>query len=238
MNQTVMVVAPHPDDESIGCGGTICLHREHGDRLHIVFLTSGERGIDGVSGETARSIRESEAKKAGEVLKVKRIDFLRLPDLGLSEDIELGAQRLWGILEAQPPDVIYLPHPDESHPDHQAALPIVRAALARFSDRSKLPELRLYEVWSPMTRYDWCEDISLFIRQKLAAVRCYESQIRSFRYDRAIRGLNQYRGYMAAGSHYAEVFRWVDPNPSEGTRYQAMAGEGMTHEKMRYFQRG
>jgi len=74
-----------------------------------------------------------------------------------------------------------------------------------------------------MTRYEWCEDISLFMRQKLTAVRCYESQIRSFRYDRAIRGLNQYRGYMAAGSHYAEVFRWVDL--SEGTGYQSMAGE-------------
>lgn len=180
----------------------------------MVFLTSGERGVNGVSNGAARLIREAEAEKAGEVLRLDRMDFLRLPDQRLSDHIDSGAQLLHKILKWQLPSVIYLPHLDEAHPDHQAALPIVRAALAQVSGQRRTAELVFYEVWSPMTCYGWAEDISHFIRQKLRAVRCYESQLKSFRYDRAVRGLNQYRGSLAAGSRYAEVFRYA---PTEAT---------------------
>ena len=209
----VLVIAPHPDDESIGCGGTICLHAERRDRVIAVFLTSGERGIRGVSRETARSIRESEAEKAGEILMLHQLDFLRLPDLALSKNIEIGAQRLGEIIRLQSASLIYLPHPNEAHEDHQAALPIVRTALAQLPAQMKRPELRLYEVWSPMTVYGWAEDISRFIQPKLRAVRCYKSQLQTFSYDRAVCGLNQYRGALAARCRYAEVFQFAEPAP-------------------------
>jgi LmbE family N-acetylglucosaminyl deacetylase len=213
MPQSILVVAPHPDDESIGCGGTICLHHRQGDRVQAVFLTSGERGIADVSPETARAIRESEARAAGELLLLDRLDFLRLPDSEVAEHIESGASQVRAVLKALAPDVIYLPHPSEAHPDHQAALPLVRKALASSQVENGiapfLPELRVYEVWSPMTIHGWSEDISPFMRRKLAAVRCYQSQLRYFRYDRAVRGLNQYRGCLAARCRYAEVFQYV-----------------------------
>ena len=75
MPETVLIVAPHPDDEAIGCGGTICLHRQRGDRVHAVFLTSGERGLTGAAPEAARAIRESEARAAAGVLSLDRLDF-------------------------------------------------------------------------------------------------------------------------------------------------------------------
>lgn len=215
MAESVLVIAPHPDDEAIGCGGAVCLHRQRGDPVDVVFLTSGERGIEGVPAETARSIREAEAEAAGKVLRVGRIDFLRLPDLGLLENVEPAARQLVKVLAGQPPDLIYLPHPEESHPDHEAALPIVRAALAHLGRDKKLPELRGYEVWSPMTRYGWVEDVSAVFARKLRAVRCYRSQLVGFRYDRAARGLGQYRGVMAAGSRYAEAFLYLDPRAPE-----------------------
>lgn len=213
MAERVLVIAPHPDDEAIGCGGTIGLHRRRGDPVHVVFLTSGERGMTGLSDQAARSIREAEAEEAGRILGVGRIDFLRLPDLGLDRQIQPGSRQLRAILEAHPSDFIYLPHPEESHPDHEATLPIVREVLARLTDRSALPELRAYEVWSPMTRFDWVEDISQTMRQKLLAVRRYKSQLAVFRYDHAVRGLNRYRGILAGGSSYAEAFRYC---PSTG----------------------
>jgi LmbE family N-acetylglucosaminyl deacetylase len=209
VSEVVLVVAPHPDDEAIGCGGAVLLHRQRGERVHVAFLTSGERGIDGVAPEEVRSIRETEAARAAEVLDVERIDFLRLPDLGLLGAVEAGARRLGEVLKAQRPGLIYLPHPDEAHPDHQATLPLVRAALGGIPG-GPLPELRAYEVWTPMTRYNWPEDISSVMARKLRAVRCYQSQLRGFRYDRAVRGLNQYRGCLAARCRYAEVFQSLD----------------------------
>src|SRR5215468_4701649 len=140
MSQLVLVVAPHPDDESIGCGGTICLHRERGERVHIVFLTSGERGIDGVPAEMARRIREAEAAEALKVLEVARMDCLRLPDLGVAANWEEGVSRLAEILAAHPPDLIHLPHPEDGHPDHEATLPLVRSAVSQLC-RTEPPEL-------------------------------------------------------------------------------------------------
>jgi LmbE family N-acetylglucosaminyl deacetylase len=215
MPASVLVIAPHPDDEAIGCGGAICLHRQRGDAVRVVFLTSGERGIDGLAPDAVRTIREAEARHAADVLDVEGVEFLRLPDLGLGGAIEPGKRELGRILEQQAPDLIYLPHPDEAHPDHQAALPLVCAALACLDGRPALPELGAYEVWSPMGRHDWVEDISGFMARKLRAIRCYRSQLRTFRYDQAVRGLNRHRGVLAAGSRYAEAFRYVAPRPPE-----------------------
>jgi LmbE family N-acetylglucosaminyl deacetylase len=211
--ERVLVIAPHPDDEAIGCGGAVCLHRRRGDPVHVVILTSGERYTKDAPAETNRCLRETEAEQAGRVLDVQGMEFLRLPDLGLSEIIDRAADRLRPILDTRAPDVLYLPHPDESHPDHAAVLPIVRVALAGLSSGSRLPELRGYEVWSPLTCYHWVEDVSAVMAQKLRAVRCYRSQLGLFRYDDAVRGLNRYRGILGGGCRYAEAFVALDPRP-------------------------
>ena len=226
MAEAVLVVAPHPDDEAIGCGGVICLHRRRGDPVRVVFLTSGERGLKGVDEETARSVREAEAREAGKVLGVSGMDVLRLPDLGVADQRAVGARMLQQLLEAHPPDLVYLPHPEESHPDHEAALPLVRTARAAAFGAGG-PELRAYEVWSPMTRYGWVDDVTAVMPVKLRAVRCYRSQLAEFRYDRAVRGLNQYRGVLGAGSRYAEAFRYLDPDlPEVGAAERSFTGGG------------
>jgi LmbE family N-acetylglucosaminyl deacetylase len=212
MAQSVLVAAPHPDDESIGCGGVICLHLERGDPVRVVFLTSGERGIEGVAAETARTLREAEAAEALAVLGVDRMHFLRLPDLGLADNLALGASRLAEVLGGYRPDLIYLPHPEDAHPDHKAALPMVGSATRLACRAGQRPELRAYEVWSPMTSYGWSEDISRHMARKLRAVRCYRSQLHAFRYDRAMCGLNKYRGCLAGGCRYAEVFQYLEPD--------------------------
>jgi LmbE family N-acetylglucosaminyl deacetylase len=217
MAEAVLVVAPHPDDEAIGCGGMICLHRQRGDPVRVVFLTSGERGLAGPSDEVVCSIREAEAREAAAVLGVTGLDFLRLPDLGVAEHLEEGSERLGDVLKVHRPDLIYLPHPEEAHPDHEAALPLVRAARRPHFGGAERPELRAYEVWTPLSRYGWVEDISAVMRQKLRAVRCYRSQLHALRYDRAVCGLNRYRGVLAAGSRYAEAFQYLAPAAPAGS---------------------
>ena len=127
---TVLVIAPHPDDESIGCGGALRLHRLRGDRVVAVFLTSGELGLKHLPREAAWEIREREARCAAKILGCVEVAFLRRPDWFVGSDVKGAAKALRPILKREAPQMIYLPHPADAHPDHQAALPVVRAALS------------------------------------------------------------------------------------------------------------
>jgi LmbE family N-acetylglucosaminyl deacetylase len=202
-----LVVAPHPDDESIGCGGTIRLHFERGDRVVVVFLTSGELGLKHLPREEAWRVRESEAKKASEILGIQALTFLRGPDWYLNECVEETGTALVPVLQRESPEMIYLPHPGEWHPDHKACLPIVLAGLLCASIPA--PRLLSYEVWTPLPEYDHGENITPVLRNKVSAIRAYHSQVQQLRYDRGVRGLNQYRGAIAWGCPYAEVFQHV-----------------------------
>jgi LmbE family N-acetylglucosaminyl deacetylase len=210
----VLVIAPHPDDESIGCGGTIALHTGRGDRVVVVFLTSGELGLKHLGREQAWRVREREAEEAAEILEIGSTVFLRRPDWFLGEAIEETAVLLRTAMERESPRLVFLPHAREWHPDHRAALPIV--ALALNKALFPAPTLLTYEVWTPLQEYDRAEDITSMMRRKLHAVRCHRSQLAGFRYDRAVRGLNLYRGSLTIGCRFAEVFQ-VLPLPEIGS---------------------
>src|SRR5262245_27582314 len=201
----VVVIAPHPDDECLGCGGALCLHAGRGDRTVAVFLTSGELGLKSFRREKAWSIRESEALKAAKILKLSALHFLRCRDWCLGKESAKAAGALAPILKQERPRLIYLPHEGEWHPDHQVTPRIVRAAVERSGISP--PSVRAYEVWTPLPAYDHVEDISAVVTRKLRALRMHRSQLDGFDYVRAIRGLNQYRGAMAGKCRYAEVFQ-------------------------------
>lgn len=201
----VLVISPHPDDESIGCGGAIALHTARGDRVSVVFLTSGEKGIKNLTPEAIWTIREREAELAAEVLGIHRVEFLRGKDYYLGDALEASAAGLRPLLRREAPHRIYVPHPQEWHPDHKASLPILELAMAPL-DLGK-PTILGYEVWTPLAEYDDGENITEVMPKKLDAVRCYESQVSQLRYDRGVQGLNQYRGAIAWACEYAEVFR-------------------------------
>ena len=206
----VLVVAPHPDDEALGCGGAICLHVARGDRVAVVFLTSGELGLKHLPRDEAWRVREAEARSAGRILGLADTRFLRCPDWCLNESLADTAGLLQPAVDAEAPQVIYFPHPEDSHPDHQATAQILGMTLQRCQKQPVA--LWAYEVWSPLSAYDHAEDISKVMARKLRAVRCYESQLLGFHYDRAVKGLNQYRGCLAGRCRYAEVFRRFEIN--------------------------
>ncbi len=175
----------------------------------MVFLTSGELGLKDRPPKQAWKVRESEARAAGRILGVARLEFLRLPDWTAGEHIKRGARLLSPILKAERPEIIYLPHPRDWHPDHQAVLPLLRTAWLGI--RRPAVELRAYEVWTPLSEFDHVEDISRVMPRKLRALRAHRSQLGEFDYERAVRGLNQFRGALAAQCPYAEVFQTINP---------------------------
>src|SRR5262249_53367106 len=121
----VLVISPHPDDESIGCGGTVRKHFDEGAAVRAIFLTSGEKGGQGQSADATADIREAEARAAAAILGIENVDFLRLPD-GALQASRGAVQRLRQLLVAWLPDCIYLPHGRETHPDHRAAVRLLR----------------------------------------------------------------------------------------------------------------
>ena len=204
----ILVIAPHPDDEAIGCGGTLCNHAVRGDRIAVVFLTSGELGLKEIPRDRAWNIREAEAAKSQKILGITALHFLRLPDWYVGKQIRTAAKLLRQILKQEKPGMIYLTHPAEWHPDHKAALPIVRAAFR--GSGLPVPAVRAYEVWTPISEPHHIEDITGMLARKLRAVRAHRSQFREIDYARAVRGLNQYRGEMSTRFRYAEVFQNID----------------------------
>ena len=201
----ILVLAPHPDDEAIGCGGTLCRHVQAGDEVHVVFLTSGEKGGHGRSEAETVRVREGEARAAAKILGIAHLEFWHEPD-GHLRATPAAVGKLRAKLKAFRPDVIYVTHDKEMHPDHRGAVRLLRRALKAAG--GKRPDVLMYEVWTPTQKLDEIVDISPFLKTKLAAVRTYRSQCAVVGFVEAVRGLNRYRGELHSwpGGDYAEVF--------------------------------
>lgn len=205
----VLVIAPHPDDESIGCGGTLCRHIKQGDVVQVVFLTSGEKGGHGrPEAETIR-VREQEARDAAGILGVRHFEFWHEPD-GNVRATAAAVTRLRAKLDKFRPHTVYITHDREMHSDHRGAVRLLRSAMRGSRHRA---DVLMYEVWTPTQQLDEIVDISPFLKKKLAAVRAYRSQCAVVGFVEAIRGLNRYRGEFHSwpGGDYAEVFTRLKP---------------------------
>lgn len=207
----VIVISPHPDDEAIGCGGTIAAHVHNGDVVHVIFLTSGEKGGHGKSAKETIEIREGEAKAAAAILNISEPAFWREPD-GNFQASETNIARLVNTIEQFKPDVIYVPHHNEEHKDHKAAALLVERSLIRLNATTETPVVYMYEVWTPIQKMDHIEDISSYVEIKRKAIQAHKSQCAVMNFEEAILGLNRYRGEMHSwpGGDYAEVFVKMD----------------------------
>ncbi|WP_373516261.1 PIG-L deacetylase family protein, partial [Pricia sp.] len=123
----LLVLAPHPDDESLGCGGLIALLRESGNSVTVIFVTSGSASHSSITHPASilSKMRELEAIRACSVLgvRIKDIHFLRAPDSklgGLRETaLSLLAEEITGVYERGYFSAIALPWRRDPHPDHQ-----------------------------------------------------------------------------------------------------------------------
>lgn len=207
----IIVISPHPDDEAIGCGGAICYHIQQGHQVEVIFLTSGEKGGHGRPENQTIEIREAEAISAGKILGVANIDFWKQPDGAMKANDEC-VERLAEKIKLLQPEIIYVTHEGEMHPDHKAAAELVRKAVAEMENEKAKPVVWTYEVWTPIQQIDHIVDISAFVGTKRRAIQAHHSQCSVLKFDEAILGLNRYRGEMHSwpGGDYAEIFKKLD----------------------------
>ena len=223
----VLVIAPHPDDETIGPGGTLRLHALQGDPITAVFIASGIGGDpDGHFGrEALPEIRRREADEAARRLGIRETVFLGYPDnLGAgdfgkvfgdlpSDPVEARRALVHGIstlvaglVDAHRPDVVYYPWDGELNPDHWMVGQGVRNLLAVDQARRDGASWLGYEVWAACPP-DTVVDVSDTMGDKLKAVDAYASQLIYRDYAPHVRGLAAYRALLLeAGASYGEAF--------------------------------
>lgn len=182
----ILIVAPHPDDETVGCGGLLA---KYGTQCDILLLTDGRRGgpADGSQTETeTATIRKTEFDVAMAFFGVKHVRAMGLPDGSLAKNAKAVTD-----VDLRPYDRILVPYRNERHPDHAAAFRIIRRLNKKQRSKAELLE---YEVWSPITEPNRFLDISDYMERKLEGIRLYRSQVRELDYEALTTGLNCYRG--------------------------------------------
>ena len=206
--ERLLVLAPHPDDEVIGCGGLIALHLREQRQVRVVVAT------DGAEAGNAK-VREEESRRALAILGRIDCEFLRFADRRLADESDALKTRLRQILTEYKPDLIAVPSPVEIHPDH-ATLSLAFVELIQ-QDESLFAALAVarvafYEVSYPI-RPNALVDITPVADLKYAAIAAHESQLGLRDYVSYTRGLNSYRAMtLPPEVHRAEAY-FVVPLP-------------------------
>jgi N-acetylglucosamine malate deacetylase 1 len=190
----LLVVAPHMDDDVIGPGGTLALHRQKGSSVNVVFCAAG------ATPEQDRT-RKAEARAAAEFMGFERVDWLDFPEGGLSPNEAALADQLGRLITELKPDQLFCPYVADHHRDHSAVALALAAALEQTAWQG---EVWCYEVWSPL----WpnvAVDISSVVDTKRRAIELYTSQVAGLHYTEGTLGLNRYRA-LRVYVDYAEAF--------------------------------
>ncbi|MFO7778432.1 MAG: PIG-L deacetylase family protein [Nitriliruptoraceae bacterium] len=223
--ERVLVLAPHPDDETIGCGGTIARLATHGADIEVVALTDGEATIGGQRSAAATAeARRSEAVAAGGLLGAGTVVSTGLPDRRLSAELPALGDVLDAAFERHQPQVVLLPWPVDGHPDHRA----VTRALATLAPRPGC-ELYGYEVHTPILRPDRVVDVEVAVTTKRAALSAHRTAGQAFDLEATL-GLARWRSLATtAGRGSAEAFltlRWQDLPAWDAAAAQVWRAEG------------
>lgn len=214
--KTVCVVAPHFDDETLGCGGTLLRHQAEGDEIHWCIVTAS-RTDEGFSQEEVDR-EDREISRVANHYKLSSVHKLGYPATKL-DTISLGEiiEKISNIFQKVRPQIVYLPYFADVHSDHRVVFDAVVSSSKWFRCDS-IERLMAYETLSetdfgmnPAKGFgpNVFIDIADFLDRKIAIMEIYAGQLGDFpfpRSEKAIRALASLRG-AAAGCAAAEAFR-------------------------------
>ena len=213
-----LVIAPHPDDEVLGCGGTVAKHASEGDEVYLCIVT---KAYPPEWPEDEMKERRDEVLRVNRILGIKKTYFLDLPTAKLDtipqkELNEVIAQ----VTNEVQPEIIYIPHRGDVNKDHQLVFDTALVA-ARPKPGSAIKKVLCYET---LSETEWAApfvenvfipnvyvDISQTLEIKLEAISIYETELKEFPHPRsleAITALAKRRG-STIGVNAAEAFMLV-----------------------------
>jgi LmbE family N-acetylglucosaminyl deacetylase len=218
----VLVVAAHPDDEVLGCGGTIARHADANDHVHVLIVaegaTSRQKNRDPSQASDELSALEVAAKQAGVILGVQGVDLLRLPDNRLDSLDRLDLiKQIEDFISRYQPQVVFVHHSGDVNVDHRR---LHEAVVTACRPLPGMPVRRLlsFEVassteWQPPAsapsfQPNWFVDISAQWPRKREALEVYASEMRPWPHARSLEALEhlaRWRGSQV-GVEAAEAF--------------------------------
>lgn len=224
----ILVIAPHADDEVLGCGGTIKKHAQEGDDVYLCIVT---KGYTPDWTEEFLKNRKKEIGASAKVLGIKEVFFLDFPAVKLDtvpqKDIN---DKITKCVYEVMPEILYIPHGGDLNKDHQIVFESSLVA-ARTKPDSCVKKIFSYET---LSETEWGHnkivvgkdifnkntdvflpnvyvDISETLKDKLKAMECYKSELKDFPHPRSLKGITvlaEKRG-MEAGLLNAEAFMVV-----------------------------
>ncbi|MBD1874430.1 PIG-L family deacetylase [Nodosilinea sp. FACHB-131] len=198
LNAPVLVVAPHPDDETLGCGGAIAQLRARGCPVYVLVISDGTRShprSQQYPPPRLRQVRQAETLAALALLQVTAdcVMFLNLPDgevphLSPPSDRPPTAAAQTALelcqiyLRQTAPQTIFVPYQFDPHRDHRASWQLMQGAIASLPQPPRCLEYPIWD-WDPRQRQPLAEgyrarrlDVSAQVELKRQAIHCYRSQ--------------------------------------------------------------
>jgi len=220
MTQSILILAAHPDDEVLGCGGTIAKLADEGAIVHVAFLADGvfSRAGEQTAQQLELTSRRTAAQKACEILGVKSVSFGDFPDNRMDTisllDITQAAETL---IAKHQPEMVFTHHAGDVNIDHRRLHEAVVTA-CRPQHGHPVKTLLCFEVpssteWqlpgsAPAFTPNWFVDISATLVRKLAALEAYAEELRAWPHPRSRQGVEHLAHWRGAtvGVDAAEAF--------------------------------
>lgn len=214
----VLIIAPHPDDEIIGVGGTAIKHISNGDEVFVCIVTKGCEPL--FSEDSVQRVR-TETIYCHKLLGVKKTYFLDFPAAMLEtvNRYKLN-EKLMEVIKENTPDVVFVPHIGDMQKDHQI---VVDAAMVAMRPKYSFAPKRIY-AYETLSETGWnipnvqnefipnvYSDIGDCLNNKLELMKLYQSQLSDFpnaRSIEAVEALAKYRGALV-NKKAAEAFMLI-----------------------------
>lgn len=212
MKNKVLIVAVHPDDETLGCGGTLLKHKANGDEIHWLICTTVDEK------HSYYDTREQEIEKVAALYGFDSVHNLRLETMQVDEySMSELVGKISKVINEVKPTTIYLPFKGDVHSDHrkifEASYSCTKSFRYPFVKKIYMIETLSETEFAPSTKEDSFipnvfVDISKYMDKKLEIMKVYESEIAEHPFPRSIKNiqaLGTLRG-ATCGCEYAESF--------------------------------
>jgi len=185
----ILILAPHADDESIGCGGLLL---KYASQCDVIFLTDGRYGDKDIEPIKMIEIRKKEFESVMHKLSVNNFILLDIEDTKLEDNYPI-----FKTIDFNNYDYICIPNNLDQHPDHKTVTKHIKKAYLE-NNINKGIKILMYEVWGALPLPNFYTDISDKIKDKKEIINMYHSQIKHIDYATKITSLNEYRGMIAS----------------------------------------